>query len=61
MKKVNKLEKQALSKHVISLYSSEISQVVKIIDVKKLQQDIENDPIFKDHMAQLGCLLVYFW
>ena len=60
MKKVNKLEKQALSKYVISLYSSEISQVVKIRDVKKLQQDIDNDPIVKDQMAQLGCLLVYF-
>ena len=59
MKKVNKLEKQALSKYVISLYSSEISQVVKIRDVKKLQQDIDNDPIVKDQMAQLGCLLVY--
>ena len=60
MKKVNKLEKQALSKYVISLYSSEISQLVKIRDVKKLQQDIDNDPIVKDQMAQLGCLLVYF-
>ena len=60
MKKVNKLEKQALSKYVISLYSSEISQVVKIRDVKKLQQDIDNNPIVKDQMAQLGCLLVYF-
>ena len=60
MKKVNKLEKQALSKYVISLYCSEISQVVKIRDVKKLQQDIDNDPIVKDQMAQLGCLLVYF-
>ena len=60
MKKVSKLEKQALSKYVISLYSSEISQVVKIRDVKKLQQDIDNDPIVKDQMAQLGCLLVYF-
>ena len=60
MKKVNKLEKKALSKYVISLYSSEISQVVKIRDVKKLQQDIDNDPIVKDQMAQLGCLLVYF-
>ena len=27
-------------------------------DVKKLQQDIENDPIIEDQMASLGCLLV---
>ena len=49
---------KALGKHVINLYSTEISWVVKIRDVKKLQQDIENDPIIKDQMADLGCLLV---
>ena len=27
-------------------------------DVKKLQQDIKNDPIIKDPMANRGCLLV---
>ena len=32
--------------------------MVKIKDVKKLQQDIENDPIVKDQMGNLGCLLV---
>ena len=32
--------------------------MVKIRDVKKLQQDIENDLIIKDKMASLGCLLV---
>ena len=35
-----------------------ISRMVKIRDVHKLQQDIANDPIFKDQMASLGCLLV---
>ena len=33
--------------------------MVKIRDVKKLQQDIENDPIINDQMADLGCVLVY--
>ena len=32
--------------------------MVKTKDVKKLQQDIENDPIIEDQMASLGCLLV---
>ena len=32
--------------------------MVEIRDVKKLQQDIDNDPIIKDQMANLGCLLV---
>ena len=49
---------KALGKSVINLYSTRISRVVKIRDVKKLQQDIENDPIIKDQMANLGCLLV---
>ena len=35
--------------------------MVKIRDFKKLQQDIENDPIIKDQMADLGCLLVYIF
>ena len=35
-------------KHVISLYSNGISQVVKIRDVKKLEQDIETDPIIRE-------------
>ena len=49
---------KALGKHVINLYSTGISRWLKIRDIKKLQQDIENDPIIKDQMANLGCLLV---
>ena len=47
---------KALGKHVINLYSTGISRWIKIKDVKKLQQDIENGPIIKDQMAGLGCL-----
>ena len=32
---------------------------IKFRDVKKLQQDIENDTIIKDQMASLDCLLVW--
>ena len=46
---------KTLGKHVISLYSTGISRMFKIRDVKKLQQDIENDPIIK---YSLGYLLV---
>ena len=49
---------KALGKIVINLYFTSIFQVVKIRDVEKLQQDITNDPIIKDQMANLGCLLV---
>ena len=47
-----------MGKHVINLYSTGIYQMVKIRHVKKLHHDIENDPIIKDQMASLGCLLV---
>ena len=50
--------RKALGKHVINLYSTGISRWVKMKDVEKLRQDIENDPIIKDQMAGLGCLLV---
>ena len=49
---------KALGKHVIDLYSFGIFQMVKIRDVHKLQQDIENDSIIKDQMTSLGCLLL---
>ena len=49
---------KALAKHVINLYSTGISWCVKIKDVKKLRQDIENDPIVKDEIAGLGCLFM---
>ena len=55
--KVEKTGKD-LGKHVINLYSTGISHVVKIRDVKKLQQNIENDPIIRDQIANLGCLLL---
>ena len=49
---------KALGKHAFNLYATRNSRMVKIRDAKKLQQDIENDPIIKDQMAYLGCLLV---
>ena len=47
-----------MGKHVINLYSTGISRWLKIKNVKKLRQDIENDPIIKDQMANLGCIFV---
>ena len=48
-----------MGKHVIKLYFKGISRFVKIRDAKKLRQDTEDNPIIKDQMAGLGCLLVY--
>ena len=50
---------KALGKHVIKLYSNGISRFVKIRDVKKLRQDIKDDPLIKDQMTCLGCFLLY--
>ena len=50
---------KALGKHVINLYSVRISRWLKIRDVKKLWQDIENDLVIKDQIVNLGCFLVY--
>ena len=52
---------KTLDKHVINLYSTGISRWLKIKEVKKLRQDIDNDPIIKDQMANLGCLFVCVW
>ena len=49
---------KTLDKHVINLCSTGISRQLKIKDVKKLPQDIENDPIIKDEMVNLDCLFV---
>ena len=43
---------KVLGKHVINLYSTRISWVVKIRHAKKLWQDIENNPNVKDQMAE---------
>ena len=61
MKRVKKAKK-AWDKRVISLYSTKISQAVKIRNVQKLQQDIENDLIIRDQMASSGSSFkMCFW
>ena len=49
---------QALGKHVTNLYSNEVSKVLNIDSVEGLRKDIENDPIIKDSMADIGALMV---
>ena len=63
MKKIKQTRK-ALSKHVINLYSAGNFQVVKIRNILKMQEDIENDLFIRDETANVGChlsvLLVIF-
>ena len=49
---------QALGTHVTNLYSNGVSKVLNIDSVEGLRKDIENDPIIKDSMADIGSLMV---
>ena len=54
MKMVKKMEKPWASMSLI--YT--LLEFLDGKDVKKLRQDIENDPIIKDQMVNLGCIFV---
>ena len=49
---------QALGIHITKLYSNGISKVLNLDSVENLRKDIENDPIIKDSMADIGALMV---
>ena len=49
---------KAVGTHIVNLYSNGISKLISINDVNKLKKDIEDDPIIKDSMADIGTLLV---
>ena len=49
---------QASGPHVTNLYSTGVSKVLNIDSVEGLRKDIENDPIIKDSMADIGALMV---
>ena len=49
---------QALGTHVTNLYSNGVSKLLNIDCVEGLRKDIENDPIIKDSMADIGALMV---
>ena len=49
---------KAPGRHVIGLYLRDISQVDEFRDLRKLQKHIENDPIIRDQIGNLGCLLM---
>ena len=49
---------KAVGTHIVNLYSNGISKLISINDVNKLKKDIEDDPIIKDSMADIGALLV---
>ena len=49
---------KAVSKHVVNLYSTGVSRFLKIDSIEQLRRDIDDDPIIRDSMAEVGALLV---
>ena len=49
---------KSVGKHVINLYSRRVNRFFPIKNVERLRQDIENDIVIKDRMADLGAFLV---
>ena len=49
---------KAVGKHVINLYSRGVNRFLPIKNVERLRQDIENDIVIKDRMADLGAFLI---
>ena len=49
---------KAMRKHLIKIYSNGVSKVLRIDDMEQLMKDIDEDPIIKDSMADIGALMV---
>ena len=49
---------KAMGEHLVNLYSNGVNKVLKIDDLEELKRDINDDPIIKDSMADIGALMV---
>ena len=49
---------KAMGKHLIKIYSNGVSKVLRIDDMEQLRKDIDEDPIIKESMADIGALMV---
>ena len=47
-----------MRKHLIKIYSNGVSKVLRIDNMEQLRKDIDEDPIIKDFMADIGALMV---
>ena len=47
-----------MGKHLIKIYSNGVSKVLELDDMKQLRKDIDEDPIIKDSMVDIGALMV---
>ena len=49
---------KAMGKHLIKTYLNGVSKVLRIDDMEQLRKDIDEDPIVKGSMADIGGLMV---
>ena len=49
---------KAMGKHLIKIYSNGVIKMLRIDDMEQLRKDIDEDPIIKDSMADIGGLMV---
>ena len=49
---------KAMGKHLIKIYANGVSKVLRIDDMEQLRKDIDEDPIIKDSMADIGGIMV---
>ena len=49
---------KTMGKHIVKLYTNGVNKFLKIDDPIALRRDIEEDPIIKDSMADIGALMV---
>ena len=54
----NEATRKAVGTHVITMYSKGVSRVLRIDNVDQLRKDIDNDPIIRDSMADVGALMM---
>ena len=47
-----------MGKYLIKIYSNGVSKMLRIDDMEQLRKDIDEDPIIKDSMADIGGLMV---
>ena len=49
---------KVMGKHLIKIYSNGVSKVLRIDDMEQLRKDIDEDPIIKDSMTDIGGLMI---
>ena len=49
---------KTVGKHLINLYSQSVSRFLKIDDIAQMRKEIDEDPVIKDCMVDIGAAMV---